>query len=136
MKTWTKMSVMAFVLVALTGCAAFWAAIGVTTGSDGSFSADPTGGIVGMIANYFLPGIGGLGVGGLAALVAHVKGKRYKAAGLSLVRGIKEVFDSYKDDHKFSREEVLSIIKATQQADGTRGTVNQLLSIVTGSKKS
>lgn len=137
MRKWIQMSLVAFICVSfLTGCAALMAFFGIETLPDGTTVVKTGGGMAGAIASL-IPGYGTIataGIGALTTLWSAIRGKRYKDAGVSVVRGVKAAYYGYKDDHRLSEKEMLEILKVVQEQDKTRATVNNILGIVSGKK--
>lgn len=118
---------LAMVLMGVMGCTALDTLVGIDpqigekTGPGVVESARPFAPLVGP---YGTVAVEGLGV--LALIYTFLRGKKYKAAALSGVRGVEEIVKAF-EDKKVTKEEVVAILKKIQEKDGTRDVVRKLI---------
>lgn len=118
------------VLLTAGGCALLDSALGVGTTDDGAVYTKeaPIKGVAGLLDGIL--GLGGLASGAagvLTGLYQRARKKEYASAGGSLARGVAELLNHVEKDNSIGKEEALAIIKAIQNRDDTRGTVNRIL---------
>lgn len=129
MRKWTIVLIVLLVPVMILSCTP----LGIQTDESGMPVLVPGGPVdnaLGMLG-YREAVEAGLGV---LSIFGLLRGGQYKRAGLSLVRGVKVLYDGYKDDKKISKDEMIAGMKAVQEQDKTRGTVNGLIAKVSGKK--
>lgn len=126
---------MKIVLLALVCCVLLFA--GSCAFLDKATGYDPeTGEKIGLgVAEYVAPvapmvgpwgevGVGALGV--LSSLYILLRGKKYKKAALSGVKGVEAVIEALADK-KITRDEINAILKKIQAEDGTRDVVKKII---------
>ncbi|WP_333674856.1 hypothetical protein [Glutamicibacter sp.] len=103
----------------LAGCGIFEAAAGVKKNPDGTVTTNGTGGVVGAVLNYFLPGAG--------ALVAAGATYYARRANVAKAEAEKAAVTTFKAIESYDDPDLKKLLASYHSTAGVQGFVNGVL---------